>query len=91
MIINVRMKRGGKVPMEVEARVYGDSNGAGRRWTECEIEGIYWLGGSKGKRYSVNDNLIASVDEVQEDFINKEESRVEENRVDYLLSMREER
>lgn len=68
-IIKVRMKRGGRMPMEVSARVYRDSDGSGEHFTVVEDLEIYWLGGSKGKRYPVSDSLIVSSDEVGQDYL----------------------
>lgn len=69
--INVRMKRGGMMPMDVRASVHEDSDGSGWHGTVCEDLEIFWLGrGSRGKRYPVSEKLIANPDEVLEDYCN---------------------
>jgi hypothetical protein len=61
--VNVKMARGGYMSLEVEGRVYPDSDGAGRKWTEVEIESIQWPGGGK-----VAEKNIADMTQVQEAF-----------------------
>jgi hypothetical protein len=58
------MKRGGEMPMLVEGRVYKDSDGSGRRWTEVEIESIRWAGGGE-----VDVKNVADMAQVQEAFL----------------------
>ena len=48
----------------VEGRVYPDSDGAGRKWTEVEIESIQWPGGGE-----VADKNIADILQVKDAFV----------------------
>jgi hypothetical protein len=61
--VNVKMARGGYISLVVEGRVYPDSDGAGRKWTEVEIEAIKWPGGGE-----VAEKNIADMTQVQEAF-----------------------
>ena len=61
--VKVRMARGGYMSLEVTGRVFPDSDGAGRKWTEVEIESIKWPGGGE-----VADKNIADMTQVQEVF-----------------------
>jgi hypothetical protein len=59
--VKVQMKRGGFMPMLIDALVYKDSDGSGRRWTEVEIRGIEWPHGGK-----VNEKNIADIGQVED-------------------------
>ena len=61
--IKVRMKSGGYMNLEVEGRCYKDSNGAGERWLEVEIDSIKWPHGGE-----VNSKNIADIGEVKQKF-----------------------
>jgi hypothetical protein len=63
------MARGGYMSLEVEGRVYPDSDGSGRKWTEIEIESIKWPGGGL-----VKDKNIADMEQVKEVFAEAVES-----------------
>jgi hypothetical protein len=71
------MARGGYVNLEVEGRAYNDSDGAGRKWTEVEIDSISWPNGGK-----VADKNIADMTQVEEDFLKTLESRSESAYID---------
>jgi hypothetical protein len=61
--VKVKMARGGYMTLTVEGRAYPDSDGAGAKWIEVEIESIKWPGGGE-----VADKNIADMDQVKEAF-----------------------
>jgi hypothetical protein len=77
MLLRVKMTRGGYVILEVEGRAYNNSDGAGRKWTEVEIDSITWPG--RGK---VADKNIADMAQVEEDFLKALESQSESAHID---------
>jgi butyrate kinase len=77
MKVLVEMTRGGKILLEVDGRVYTDSDGAGRKWTEVEIMSIKWPGGG-----IVADKNIKDMTQVEEAFLEAEESNSEAIEVD---------
>lgn len=62
--VKVKMARGGFMSLEIEGNVYSDSDGAGRKWTEVEIESIKWPGGGE-----VADKNIADMEQVKDAFL----------------------
>jgi hypothetical protein len=76
--VKVKMARGGYMGLEVEGRSYSDGDGAGRKWTEVEINSINWPGGGK-----VADKNIADMAQVEEAFERALQSRDEENYIDF--------
>lgn len=75
--VKVKMTRGGYMTLTVEGHVYPDSNGAGEKWTEIEIDSIKWPGGGE-----VADKNIADMDQVREAFCAAVEGRSESDYVD---------
>ena len=61
--IQVKMKRGGKIPALVSGRTYREGDGSGNHWTEVEIDSIEWLGGGHIKH-----GHLADIGQVQEAF-----------------------
>ena len=61
MLVQVKMARGGCMKLDVEGRVYKDSDGAGQTWTDVEIKAICWPGGGE-----VKEKNIADITQVQE-------------------------
>jgi hypothetical protein len=74
----IKMARGGYMNLEVEGRVYPDSDGAGRKWTEVEIDSINWPGGGK-----VADKNIADMSQVEEALEAALKGRDEANYIDF--------
>jgi hypothetical protein len=68
--ISVRMKRGGRMILLADGRVYKDSDGAGQKFTSLDDLRLYWPKKSKnGKLYPVKDEFVANMKEAEEDFI----------------------
>ena len=67
--VKVRMKRGGFMHLDIEGRCYDDSDGAGQKFTEVEIDSIRWPGGGE-----VDEKNIADMDQVREAFAEASES-----------------
>ena len=74
--VQIKMARGGYMSLVVEGRVYPDSDGAGRKWTEVEIESIKWPGGGE-----VAEKNIANMSQVQDAFAEAVEGTTSDARV----------
>ena len=59
--INVQMKRGGFIPLDVQGRVFMDSYGVGDPFPVTEIDGIFWPRGGV-----VRQELVADMEQVKE-------------------------
>jgi hypothetical protein len=75
--VQVKMARGGYMNLEIEGRSYQDGDGAGKSWTEVEIDSICWPGGGK-----VADKNIADMSQVEEAFERALKGRDEANYID---------
>ena len=83
-IISVRMKRGGYMPARVRGRAYNDSDGAGDRWTQVELDSIEFLGGGQ-----IPDKWIADMSQVEEAYLNVLKKEQETSEVDAYEVRRE--
>jgi len=67
--VKARMKRGGCLCLDVYAKVYNNSDGAGQKWVDVDLLSIQWPHGGE-----VAEKNIASMDEFKTAIIEAAES-----------------
>jgi len=64
--VQIKMDRGGYMPLVVEGRVFPNSDGSGQTWTDVEIHSVFWPGGGV-----VAEKNIADEHQVEDAFYEK--------------------